>query len=130
MRKTSQPKPIPMKRVRELFKLDPETGDLVRLVARGRAKAGSNAVRTQWDPRHQETRTVVWIDGEKYQAPRIILSLSNDRAVPTTRVVDHRDGDTTKNGVDNLRSVTRTQNQMNRRDNRGALPAVDLVDPW
>ena len=129
-RDTDEPKPIPLKRARELFDLDSATGALRRRITRGRGKAGADAVRFQWDPRFQEMRCVVWIDKEKFQAPRVILSLHQGRPVSTRRVVDHVNGDPLDNRPANLREVTRTQNQLNRVDNRGSLLASDLVDPW
>lgn len=132
-RPTTQPKPIPLKRALALFTLDRITGELRRTVSRGRALQGSNPIVWRWDERFQEHRAVVWIDGEKYQAPRVILSMARGRVVPTHLVVDHINGDQLDNRPANLRSVTRTQNQLNRKDNRPPPPpppVPDEVDPW
>jgi hypothetical protein len=67
---------------------------------------------------------------EKYQAPRVILSLRQGRAVRVAGVVDHVDGNTRNNEPENLREVTRTQNQMNRCDNREVAAPAGEVDPW
>jgi len=131
-RPTSKPKPVPLARALELFELDPAAGTLTRKCGRGRAAAGSSAVCTQWDERHQEFRTVVWIEGEKFQAPRVLLSIHQGKPVHPHKVVDHINGDPLDNRLENLRAVTRTMNQYNRKDNRAARNPVpaDEVDPW
>ncbi|RWX40814.1 HNH endonuclease [Rhizobium leguminosarum] len=69
----------------------------------------------------------VHIKGEKILVHRIIWALHNDRW-PEGHI-DHIDGDETNNAIENLREVTRSQNNMNRSnrsDNMSGLKGAKL----
>lgn len=55
----------------------------------------------------------VRIDGREYRAHRIIWEMHNG-PIPEGMLIDHIDGDTKNNKLDNLRLATRQQNNANR----------------
>lgn len=60
----------------------------------------------------------VEINDSMYMAHRIIWKLAYG-TIPDTMQIDHVDGDPSNNKLDNLRLVTNTQNQLNRKADKG-----------
>ena len=109
-----------------LFRYEPDTGRLVRLVSRGRAVAGSVAGTRR---KTQGGRTLVLMNGKQHAAARLIWCLVTG-SWPTNHI-DHIDGDPSNDKWDNLREANRCQNQWNRgvnRNNKTGLKGV--TETW
>lgn len=104
--------------LREIFDYNPETGDLVW---RHRPSKGS-----QWNGRFagkvagttHKGYVRVKLDGQKYQAHRLIWMLAFGQ-IPNHMMVDHENGISDDNRLCNLRLVSNQQNQLNRSSDRG-----------
>ncbi|WP_185843509.1 HNH endonuclease signature motif containing protein [Bordetella hinzii] len=82
------------------------------LVSTGRVRAGAEA---GWICVHQDG-SVCWqvqVQGKLYLAHRLVLQLHTGSPVPSSADVDHLDGNSLNNQVENLRVVTRSQNNRN-----------------
>jgi len=99
-------------RVRELFHVDPESGQLVRKISRGPQSAGSAAGSLGGTGYLQ-----VDVDGRKYLVHRLIW-LHVHGSLPQR--LDHADGDRTNNRIANLRPCSQSQNSANRKRPRRA----------
>lgn len=97
---------LTQERVRELFHYDPETGQLIWAVQRGRSPAGVRAGRV-----HHRGYREVRIDGVLYREHRIIW-LWMTGAEPEDEC-DHANRDRADNRWDNLRAATRLSNMQN-----------------
>ena len=96
---------LTQERVRGLVFYDPATGGLCwRATRKGVRAAGSN---------HDDGGRVIVIDGRRYPVPRIIW-LYVYGALPADQI-DHIDGDRQNNRLANLRDVSCSVNQQNRR---------------
>jgi hypothetical protein len=99
---------ITAKRVRELFNYDPSTGILTRRIAVGSRGRKGDIPGT--DNMNGYRRIIV--DHKKYYAHRLAW-LHTFGYMPAA--IDHIDGDSTNNRIDNLRPATQSQNLMNRK---------------
>lgn len=98
---------VSRERLLELFQYDAKTGDLIRKVGRSgpKARAGDIAGRV-----NDNGYIRVYVDGRPYSAHRLIwLMVYGDWA----KEIDHVNGIKSDNRIENLRSVTRSQNRMN-----------------
>lgn len=99
---------VPVERLRELLKYDPETGVLRWRVGYGKAVAGSEAGYLQ-----SARYMTLGIDGEKFRAHRVAWALVYGEWPEHT--IDHLDGDRCNNKLANLRCVPQAVNMQNIR---------------
>ena len=99
---------LPIEQAKELFSFDEENG--VLLWAKKTAK--KVIVGTPAGQRRLDGYVVVGVDGRRYLAHRIIFALTNGYYPDE---IDHVDGNPGNNTPSNLREVTRSQNNMNKR---------------
>lgn len=97
---------LTQERLKELFEYRPETGEFIRRVSRGRAKAGSVAGTSDKDG-----YIIIGIDRERYKAHRLAF-LYMEGKIPEE--VDHKNRITWDNRWDNLRDTTSSENNKNR----------------
>ncbi|MDF0750346.1 HNH endonuclease [Marinobacter sp. 71-i] len=104
--------------LRKIFDYNPETGDLVwlRRPEKGPQWNGRFAGKVAGTPHKAYIR--VKLDGEKYQAHRLIWMLVYGE-IPNDKQVDHEDGIGNHNRLSNLRLVSNQQNQFNRSCDKG-----------
>lgn len=106
-----------------LFTYDAESGRLLWRVSRpGRGcvagwEAGTKA--------HHGYRAVM-VDGKKYYAHRIIWQM-HFGTIPADKCIDHIDGNGSNNRLENLRVVTLSENQRNRKRGKLNKTGVDGV---
>lgn len=95
-------------RLHELFSYDKDTGYLTRNASGGNRKAGSTV-----GYNNGKGYLMTSVDGCYYMVHRIIwlMATGND---PGTQEVDHINRDQSDNRLDNLRCVTRQQNEFNK----------------
>jgi len=94
----------------ELFEYDKETGKLYWKVVRQRGKVGDEV-----GCDNGRGYLVTGINGKTYKVHRVIF-LMHKGYLPKT--LDHINGDRSDNRLENLRAVTRSQNQHNRKLNK------------
>jgi hypothetical protein len=75
-----------------------------------------------------ELRWTIQIRRRKYLRSRVIFALHNRRWVVEGMVIDHIDGDTCNDRIENLREVTQAQNMENRRRPWGFMPGSSYWD--
>ena len=105
--------------VNKLFRYDKETGDLIRKVNKGTAKAGDKAGAV-----NGSGYLLTTIEGVKYRNHRIIF-LMHHGFLPAC--LDHIDNNKLNNRIENLRPATPSQNQCNsgmRKDNTSGVKGV------
>lgn len=93
-------------RIRELLSYDPEAGDLIWRVRRGKILAGSRAGRIASNGYVQ-----ISIDYHKISAHRLAWAIAYGEWPQSE--IDHINGDRADNRLVNLRAATRTQNMAN-----------------
>lgn len=91
----------------EHFIYEPESGNLIK-ASRGPGGRYSGSVKS--DGKYRD----VVVDGKHYLAHRIIWEMHYGD-IPDGAVIDHIDGNGLNNRLDNLRLVTKSGNQRNRR---------------
>lgn len=108
---------------RALLDYDPQSGLFVWRVPCGRAKAGSLAGHPT-----DNDRISIKINGQAHLAHRLAWLITNGSW--PSRLIDHRDGVTTNNRIDNLRDVSNSVNLQNQRKatrgNRAGYLGVSL----
>lgn len=105
-----------VKRVRAVFAYDPDNGGLYRRQSGQRAgRALRNGYRS------------VCVDGEAWREHRLVWIWAHGVVPGEYDEIDHIDGDRANNRIENLRLVSRAQNQWNarvRKDNTSGLKGV------
>lgn len=96
----------------DIFVYDKKTGKLLWKVNRPKRKAGSEAGNVRSDGRYRTVHATVNGIKKRHYAHRIIWEMVNG-SIPKDMVIDHIDGNTLNNKLENLRLVTREQNQRN-----------------
>lgn len=110
----------PLKRLRELFAYDPNTGVLSWRVSRGTTRAGNEA---GWLSKNGYV--YVGLDGGSVSAHRIAWYMATGKQ--PKQFLEHIDRDPTNNRIANLRECTHAQNQQNKKtysNNRSGVKGV------
>lgn len=111
-------------RLRELLHYDPETGQVVWIKPQSnRVKVGSAA-----GAKTRQGYLRVGIDKRDYQIHRVAWALHHGQW--PSGVVDHIDGDTLNNRIENLRDVSVSVNMQNRRSATRGSSAGLLGASW
>jgi len=99
---------VTQERLRELFSYNPNTGNFIRLVGRSgpNARAGDIA---GCDNGQGYVR--IYVDGKAYKAHRLAWMYTHGE---WPNHIDHVNGIRSDNRIENLRSVVRSQNNMNK----------------
>tara|TARA_R100001463_G_scaffold14852_1_gene39057 strand:+ start:3608 stop:4210 length:603 start_codon:yes stop_codon:yes gene_type:complete len=106
-------RPIDLDRVRALYRPDFERGALVALVrVNRRVPAGREIIAT---PDQRSAYKRVTVGPDRLYLHRVLWALRYDRDPGKDMVVDHIDGDTRNNTIDNLRLCSQSENAKNRR---------------
>lgn len=92
----------------ERFNYDPLTGIITNKKSIKRARAGEEAGKVT--PRGYR---VIGVDGGQYLAHRIAWTLHYGERIPSSVLIDHRDGNVMNNAIANLRKATHAQNTVN-----------------
>lgn len=117
------PKPLPMSLLKESLEVDPTCPSGLRWKDRPRGHFISSASWKRQNTKYARkpagcldtasNRFWVLLAPLHLQASRIVWALSND-CDPGHFFVDHKDGDTTNNRIDNLRLSTHSENSRNK----------------
>lgn len=94
-----------------------EDGQLFWKVSRGRVRAGSLAGTNSTNQDGKVYRKIR-VNGSQFLAHRLIWTLLKG-PIEDFKVIDHRNGDTTDNRIENLRVCSSTQNAQNIHKGRG-----------
>lgn len=101
---------VTQERLKELMDYNPETGEFVRKVRRGRMGAVGSLAGTV----NRKGYVIIEIDGQPYTAHRLAwLFMTGEMPMDQ---VDHRDRNKQNNAWSNLREATNAQNHQNRVD--------------
>lgn len=98
---------ITQHQAKRLFAYNPESGDLVNRVARGRAKAGDDATFSSSHGYRQ-----VSLGNKKIYAHRLIWLYCHGELPADT--IDHINRDRADNRLENLRSISHRENNLNK----------------
>ncbi len=115
---------ITQERVRELFKYDPNTGDLIRRIRVKGPRTGS-AAGVVCKCKDTGGHIIVMVDGKRYPAHRLIW-LYVYGYMPE-HLIDHKNGVPDDNRLCNLREASHRCNNQNcrlRKDNKTGFPGV------
>jgi hypothetical protein len=100
-------------RLRQLFSINPDTGEFTRLVTvHRRAKAGTKTFGTVRTGRYS-----IRVDGRTHYCNRLVYIYFNG-AIPPGKYVDHASRDPLSNALSGLRLCTPQNNARNRRKKR------------
>lgn len=112
---------ISVDRLRELFHYSPDTGEFIRLVAIGPAKAGEVA-----GFKNSLGYVQISVDGTRQYAHR--LAWLYVKGTHPSKLIDHVNGNKSDNRIDNLREASSSENLQNakepHRDSRSGLRGV------
>lgn len=107
-------------RVSSLLRYEPDTGNIIWLVQKGKARCGSVAG-VNWTTGNKRYR-VVTIDGRQCFAHRLAWLMYYGNW--PNHNIDHIDGDGLNNKIENLRDVPQGENNKNKR------PSVKINKQW
>ena len=117
--------------LRRLFRYEPETGDLIRLVTVSWNAVSGDVAGMKHRNRMTHYKRVC-VNGKVIYAHRIAWAMSYGNW-PENQI-DHVDGDGLNNRIENLRDSTHTQNQRNqrlhRRNSSGVRGVSRCKDRW
>ena len=99
--------PVTSKRLKEVLRYDPDTGQFTWLVQRNQMAVGSVA-----GTNHPNGARMIWIDGVSYYAHRLAWLYVYGKW--PTHDIDHIDRDRSNNRIRNLRDVTESVNLQNQ----------------
>ena len=97
-----------IEKLKKLYSYNKETGKFVRLTSRGGNKIGSEAGRLM-----NNGYIFIGIDGKEYGAHRLAWLLEYGK-FPLYEI-DHKDRNRSNNAISNLREVTSSENNLNRK---------------
>lgn len=110
---------------RKHFSYDPETGVIERLDSTRKRRAHTGTLNSRKDTAY----VVLCVDGKKHYGHRIAWLIAVG-PIPDGMVIDHIDGDGTNNRISNLRAVSKSTNQRNRRrSHNGSVTGIAGVTP-
>ena len=112
-----------LKRLRELFSYDSQTGVFTRMVATQNGPIGSVV------GGESGGYIILWVDGVRYRAHRIAWTMGTDAELSEDLEIDHKNGDKRDNRLCNLRPATSSQNiaaQGPRRNNVSGIRGVNF----
>lgn len=110
---------------RKHFSYDPETGVIERLDSTRKRRAHTGTLSGRKDTAY----VVLCVDGKKHYGHRIAWLMAVG-PIPDGMVIDHIDGDGTNNRITNLRAVSKSANQRNRRRaHNGSVTGIAGVTP-
>lgn len=110
-----------------IFEYDPATGVITWRVSRpGR---GCIAGRVAGSVTHGWRYRTVFVDGKRMYCHRIAWQIVNG-PIPDGLCIDHIDGDGLNNRIENLRTVTLSDNQRNRRMVKTNKTGIQGVHPY
>lgn len=115
--RTALPK---VERLKELFVIDRETGDLVWAKQCGTVRRGAVAGAINADGYRRAS-----VDGQLFMVHRLVWKILSGEEPPET--LDHWDGNTLNNRFENLRTATASGNALNskvRKDNKTNVKGV------
>lgn len=115
--------------LRKFFRYEPETGELVwRITRKGR---GCVAGRTAGTINHRRDTSyrAVMLNGKKLYVHRVVWEMHHG-PIQAGMCIDHIDGNGINNRLDNLRLVTLSENQRNRRLDRATRLGIHGVHPF
>lgn len=119
---------LTVKRLQELLRYDPATGDFYwKVQTNPRAMVGMQAGKNSLSGPDGNNYRVINVDKKSYRAHNLVWFYFN--GVWPTNVIDHINGNRLDNRIENLRDVTRQQNSWNlqgpKRNNRSGVLGVD-----
>lgn len=119
---------LTLQRLREVLRYDPATGDFFwKVQTNSRALVGMQAGANSLSGPVNNKYRVINIDKKQYRAHNLVWFYFH--GTWPTKVLDHINGNSLDNRIENLRDVTRQQNSWNlqgpKRNNRSGLLGVD-----
>jgi hypothetical protein len=132
----SKPLP-PITRLRELFRLDEETGQLFHL-PRARSEFELLSSWAAWTARfcgkqagwqNKDGYRKIWINGKLHRAHRIVFALATGVLLAEQDQIDHIDGNPANERPSNLRLATHGENQRNTKRHIGNSTGFKGVFP-
>ena len=132
-RKADKPR-TSIARVKELLRYEPETGSLHWVIAVGggnrgkRVRAGSPAGCVRRTKENGTCYRSVSIDGKRYPSTHVIWALVHGHWPKHT--IDHANGDTLDDRLENLREATHSQQQWNKGKSKVNTSGFKGVSPY
>lgn len=120
---TSEPEAlVTQERLKEVLLYDPETGEFIWRVSRGKVRAGDLA-----GSQNKDGYRLIGVDRRLYAAHRIAWMYV--KGCWPAKWLDHRDGDPSNNRFENLRAATPAENSQNFGRNKNNSTGYAGVSP-